>query len=535
MQTPYVAPSPIQTTMEAPPEFTPMPLRARGVLETLDLSIKVFRRYAGVLLAWSALIIGVCGTVGIFGAISAGKSMMDSSAYGYSSGAAATQMASLMLSSLGAMSLSFFCFPLIIGAAACCVAGAVRGQRIRFSQCWSFTKPRYWSMLGQTLLAILMLWVSMIGVIIVIAIVAALGVAVVTQLPGMVAVPLGIIVAVCFYAGFFVLMMLAAMWIVLVPVVVCMEQNNRGSNALGRAMSLLRGNWRRAAGLMLLVWLGMLIVGGISQAPFAVMMRDQSSPSGALIGVTFVMQMIVWLGLMPFYTLIITLFYLDARVRNEALDLEWSSHTGTPQQAPNTFAPAMTNITQQNMTAQNATAQNATAQNVTAQNVTAQNVTPNFYPQVAHAVSPADKANIARPDAAVWNASTQDLASMPLESFAPQRVAPASDASISNDGAFTSTSPKTTQPLSETLANDVAVSSATSSTGYQAATGSAPPFETTANTAFETPIASGQNAQETAKCPQCGAEVSASQTFCMNCGARLSRPDNAGHSTGFGV
>ncbi len=530
MQTPYAAPSPgqtpVQTPLEMAAEFTPMPLRARGVLETLDLTIKVFRRYAGVLLAWSALIIGVCGTIGMFGAISAGKSMIEQASSGYSGGLAAEQIASLMFSSLGAMFLSFFCFPLIIGASACCVAGAVRGQRIRFTQCWSFTRPRYWSMLGQTLLAVLVMWISLFGVMIVAGIVAALGAFVVMQLPRMVAAPLGILALVCFYVAFFVVGMLAAMWLVLVPVVVCMEENNRNANAMSRALALLRGNWRRAAGLMLLAWLGILAVASITQAPFAYFMSGATTPSSGLIGATFVVQMIVWLGMLPFYTLLVTLFYLDARVRNEALDLEWSSHTGTPQ---------------------------ATAQNVTAPNMTAPAAPANFYPQAMQPVSSVDEANVARSDASVWSGGTQNLAPMSLEAFTPQGITSQNTAphTIQNSDENAFQPARQTQPLTDSSIETNSISPLFVAESSTRIVPSAPILNAETqtpllsapltNAIFETspiensPVAVPENSATPETCPQCGAAVTATQTFCMNCGARLARQNNAGNSSGFGA
>ncbi len=524
-----------------------MPLRARGVLETLDLTIKVFRRYFKVLLAWSALSIGVCAIVGLFGAVSAGRSLMSSASGFPFSGISGTVMASLMLSSLGASALAFFCYPLMVGASACCVAGAVRGQNIKFAQCWSFSRPRYWSMLGQTFLAFLVMWLGAIGVAIAFGLVIALGVFTLSALPGFMAGLVGIIGAIFLYAAFFVMMMLAAMWLVLVPVVVCMEENNRNSNALGRALSLLRGNWRRAAGLMLLVWVAFILVGLIFQAPLALLGSSAGRSGSLLVGGSFLLQMLFWLAGAPFYTLLVSLFYIDARVRNEALDLEWSSHVGTPHNASDGTTNAALN-----------TAAGAGQSN--------------FYPPVARDTSSADAttadaANIVRPDAAVWNASPEELASMPIEAFTPQRVAPteAPVTPVFDERGYNiaqTQSPQTqllqpqplqsqplqtgdvsssfaapvepTQPQSSTrFAQENAplstsASNASDSSGAVAPSSVAPSNHAGAlsNNALSAD-ADAAAPQATVKCPQCGAEVAASQTFCMNCGHRMVRRDDA--------
>src|SRR5688572_8219363 len=107
--------------MQAPPEaaFAPMPLRVRGVLETLDVAIKAFKQYFWVMVAWAAIVNGINTIPGV-------------SYFSY-----------------------FFTPPLIIGAASCCVAAAVRGQRVSFVQCWHFTQPRYWSIVGMHVCALL--------------------------------------------------------------------------------------------------------------------------------------------------------------------------------------------------------------------------------------------------------------------------------------------------------------------------------------------------------------------------------------------
>lgn len=522
-----------------------MPLRARGVLETLDLTIKVFRRYFKVLLAWSALSIGVCAIVALFGVVSAGRSLMSSASGFPFSGISGTVMASLMLSSLGASALAFFCYPLMVGASACCVAGAVRGQNIKFAQCWSFSRPRYWSMLGQTFLAFLVMWLGAIGAAIAFGLVIALGVFTLSALPGFMAGLVGIIGAIFLYAAFFVMMMLAAMWLVLVPVVVCMEENNRNSNALGRALSLLRGNWRRAAGLMLLVWVAFILVGLIFQAPLTLLGSSARRSGSLLVGGSFLLQMLFLLAGMPFYTLLVSLFYIDARVRNEALDLEWSSHVGTPHNAPDGTINATLN-----------TAAGAGQSN--------------FYPPVARATSTADAANIARADASVWNASPEELASMPIEAFTPQRVAPTETpvAPVFDERGYNiaqTQSPPTqllqpqplqSQPLqtgdvSSSFAAPVEPTQPQSSTRFAQENA---PLSTSATNASDSSeavapssVAPSNHAgalsnnalsadaaapQATVKCPQCGAEVAASQTFCMNCGHRMARRNDA---MGFGA
>ncbi|RYH06124.1 MAG: hypothetical protein EON57_06845, partial [Alphaproteobacteria bacterium] len=102
-------------TPDSPP-FPALPVRRRETLEIFDTALKLFRRYMWVLIGWSAFV---------------------------------SVMAFVPLLS----SFSFFAMPLLYGSVSCCVAAAVRGQKITFGQCWTFTKPRYGAMLGVLLLS----------------------------------------------------------------------------------------------------------------------------------------------------------------------------------------------------------------------------------------------------------------------------------------------------------------------------------------------------------------------------------------------
>ena len=568
-------------------DFSPMPLRARGVLENLDLTIKVFRRYAGVLLAWSALIIGVCGVVALMGAAAAGKSFYEATnsgaSFGDPGGLGVAAVTSLMFSTLGASALGFFCYPLMIGASACCVAGAVRGQNVKFTQCWSFSRPRYGSMLGQILVAFIVLWIAIFAFAIGIGIVVALGAWLVSQLPGMVAVPIGIVALIVLYAAFFVAFMLATMWLVLVPVVVCMEENNRNANAMGRALSLLRGNWRRASGLMLLVWLGALVVGVIARAPMTLLLGD-GRPNFLMLGLVFLGQMLVWLATFPLYTLLVTLFYLDARVRNEALDLEWTSHSGTTPNANATdrnaanansdssrdFYPrglaAEANVVQPNVIQPNAW-NNSTIETALPTSFAPQNAVPNneiaateFAPPNAFAVE--NQSSSQSQNASAETVSLNENSSFAQTDFpvaAPNNFNPAAaqltpdiqrPAAIQNSNATVpnATVPQFPTPTASTSTPrfETQVSIPAAPSEFSIASSTRWRDETTTETTFAETMKSAPSVAPTAlpnresdnapaisveavACPQCGADVPAAQTFCMTCGARVKAS-----ATGFG-
>jgi hypothetical protein len=308
--------------------FTPFPLRARGSLEICDAAIKLYKQYFWVLLGWSAIV----SLSSIFGS----------------------------LLPFGGMA-ALFIGPLAIGSVVCCVAAAVRGQSVEFGQCWRFTQPRYWMMLGMQLLA------SLIGGIILVVVFGGLmaltfgGVFVFRDSSGLVQIVMAIV-------GFTILGIVGTIistvvfsWISLVPIVVCMEEDKRGTTALNRAYEMLRGHWLQITTLMTVVALAMLALFGmlagltsllVGFGKIGDMMQGRGFDETALwmgIGAMGISYAVLWIIWTPLLYLILSVFYLDVRVRQEALDLEWTAHTTAPQinavvapaGAPPPFAGAM--------------------------------------------------------------------------------------------------------------------------------------------------------------------------------------------------
>jgi hypothetical protein len=295
----------------------PLPLRARGVLEILDVAIKLYRRYFWVLFAWSALVI------------------LPSFIPGVSYGA-------------------FLLTPLMIGATACCIAAAVRGQPAAFKQCWQFTRPRYGSMLGMYILAFLVVMLAIFGLMLVCGLIFGLGFLVFRDAPATAQI-------VATVTGMFLLLVVftlggtaAMIWQSMVPIVVCMEADKAGSQALARAYELLRGHWVRVTTLMSVLVLGAFVLTailGISGAMIAGgvpaiqrIFSGGQTPNNALLALfgglalLWVTMYVLW---SPIFYITLALFYLDIRIRKEALDLEWSAHVTAPQAvAAQATAPA---------------------------------------------------------------------------------------------------------------------------------------------------------------------------------------------------
>ncbi len=305
-----------------------LPVRQRGTLEIIDTAMKLYRRYFGVLMGWSAL------TAVLF---------------------LVTFTVSLGFGPL-------LVYPLIPGSGCCAIAAAVRGQRIGFGQVWEFTKPRYGALILITFLSSLLMGVAF-GVVFVVSMLIALAgtwlfsaLNAPTEITAIAAI-LGTIVALIVGS---ILSALAYAWLGLVQIIACLEDDKRGAVALGRAWDLMKGSWMRVLGLSTLLSIAVLAVMGIIGGTLALLSQglsidDFSKTPSALMGLFLTFSGFLALFSLfwnPIQTLILAVLYLDLRVRKEALDLEWSSYASAPppmsasepapnQLADNTAAPEL--------------------------------------------------------------------------------------------------------------------------------------------------------------------------------------------------
>lgn len=316
------APAPIAETSSAV-IFAPLPLRARGVLENLDLAFKLFKQYWKPLLAWGAL------------------------------------SNAMMLLAL-ATSLSFLVGPpLLIGPICCVLAAAVRGQAVGFKQCWAFSQPRLGNVLAMHLLSSLIAG----------AIVGVLGLglfmlsaALSSALPNVPALA-GFFYILLVVLGVSTVLSLGLAWQGMVTMVCCMEDEHRSTSALKRAWTLLHGRWKAALGMLTILNLALLALWGVVYGVGALLLGfgalgqafTGQGDDWAVIGLIAAVVVSGWMVFtlfLPIYYLAQALFYLDARVRNEALDLEWNAHRtvetsfGARQaqsytEAPQTFFPTV--------------------------------------------------------------------------------------------------------------------------------------------------------------------------------------------------
>jgi len=291
--------------------FAPLPIRARTTLEVLDVSVKLYRRYFGVLMLWSLL------TAGIY-----------------------------VISSFIPF-LYVLAMPLIYGSVSCAIAAAVRGEKITFGQVWDFTKPRYGALIGVLLLSFILFGIGVGGFCILAAIIFGLGVYVLDAAPEPIQVVGAIVGFIALFVSYSLVCAVAFGWLNLVPIVACLEDDKRGTAAMGRAWTLFSGHWKRVLTITVLLGIAILIFFGIVAGFFgfvgmgtqAFLNPESSSFWVLMLGMTAIAAVfsLFWT---PAQALVIAVLYLDLRVRKEALDIEWTDYASKAPATPtDNFAP----------------------------------------------------------------------------------------------------------------------------------------------------------------------------------------------------
>ncbi len=290
-----------------------LPVRQRGTLEIIDTALKLYRRYFGVLMGWSALVI----------------------------------FASIITYPVGFV----LAYPLMAGVCSCAIAAAVRGQRISFGQGWDFSKPRYGALVLITFVQGLLLSAG-IGVISLLCVLlAAAGAWLLSAIgtPDSVTAVVAIVGMIAAVLVFSILSVLVYAWLGLVPIIACLEDDHRSLSAMSRAWTLMKGSWGRVLGLSTLLSIAITAVSGIVIGTLALLgeslnVFSSNSSVSSIIGLG-----LAYMGFFgafflfwnPIQNLILAVLYLDLRVRNEALDLEWSSYASAPLPVENAESNAV--------------------------------------------------------------------------------------------------------------------------------------------------------------------------------------------------
>ncbi len=301
-----------------------VPLRPLGLGEVLDGAVGVLRRYprpALGLAALVALVSTICNTILLVTAFepflevdTAALDRGDTAALqdaigGALAGASLTLLVSLVSGAV------------MTGAMTAVVGKAVLGEPMTFGQAWAQVRSRLLPLIGLALLVLVVVAGTFLAGM-------AAGVAVIAGLGGtgaLVGVPLVLAGAV------------AAVWLYvrlsLAPCALVLERTGIGAS-LRRSAVLVRRDWRRVFGVLLLTVVIGTFVSQVVQLPFAALgagsLTGIFDPDTDVLGTRSLVLSAIGSGLAttlvaPFTAGVRALLYVDRRIRAEGLDVSLSA------------------------------------------------------------------------------------------------------------------------------------------------------------------------------------------------------------------
>jgi len=270
-----------------------IPLRPLGVGEILDGAITTIRRYPRATLGLSAAVVTITQVLQFFLIRSFTDSINDASATGDLDVSGTTGLV------LG-LGLSFVGGVVLTGALTVIMGQAVLGRPISLDETWRAVRSRIWALVGCALLVLVLDLVALLFLI----------------------VPF-------FYV-----------WPALsLATPALMLEKQTVWRAIKRSAGLVRGQFWRCLGVVLLAWLIKTIVGSTLAIPFSILggglsLFDPTPDPGADLGTGYLVistigSIIAGTVVAPFSAGVSALLYVDRRMRAEGLDVALAASAAT--------------------------------------------------------------------------------------------------------------------------------------------------------------------------------------------------------------
>ena len=304
-----------------------VPLRPLGVGEILDGAISYIRRDPKTVLGISAVIALVLALFQFLALVATSGSLRVGSGSGSGLDAIAGSIGSITATLVQAV-IGGVLGVLATGLLTVVMGQAVLGARVTASQAWARTKPRFWPLLGLTLLVSLC-----------VGAVAALGIGLAVGLGYLlgsaVNIGLGVVVGVGVAIATAVLGTWLYVKLLLAPVALVLESAPVG-RAMRRSWDLVSGAWWRTFGIYLLGQILATIVASVLAIPFSILgvissigsLEDGGGlPLSYTISITLA-TLVSSIVVIPFTAGIVALLYIDRRIRREGLDIELARAAG---------------------------------------------------------------------------------------------------------------------------------------------------------------------------------------------------------------
>ncbi|MGJ8722161.1 MAG: hypothetical protein ACSHW9_09960 [Salinibacterium amurskyense] len=322
----YATPTPGWTP---PPKPGLIPLHPLGLGTILGASLMVLRRnprptFGLSLLIMSLVTVGSLVLVGIVSFASAERALSATEADAATIEAGTT--AGLILSALFAVALSLVGGAILQGIISLEVARGTVGERLRVRGLWNAAKGRLGALIGWSALV-------MIAVIVGIAVVAVVSV-LLFALGDTAGIVFGVLTMI---AGFLVALFLAA-WLgtffAFVPSALMIERLPLRL-AISRSWSLVRGNFWRTFGILLLILVIVNVVSSVVTTPLSVLgglgaglLNPTGNEEAGFVAflviyiVTIVLSVVIGAVTIVIQSAAPALLYIDMRMRKEGFDLE---------------------------------------------------------------------------------------------------------------------------------------------------------------------------------------------------------------------
>ena len=304
-----------------------VPLRPLGVGEILDGAISYIRRDPKTVLGISAVIAVVLAIVQFVSLALTAQSLSVTT----SSSADLDQV----IGSLGSLTATLLqtVIGLVIGVLATglltvVMGQAVLGKRVTAAEAWARTKPRFWPLLGLTLLVSLITFgVVIVGILLAVAIGALLG--------NVAGAGLGVLVGVLLGLGVLAVALWVYIKLLLAPVALILEAAPV-VRSMSRSWKLVDGAWWRTFGIYLLGSILAAVVSSVLTIPFTLVgafLSFSAMENGEVLPLTYTIAvslatLVSSIVVIPFSAGIVSLLYIDRRIRREALDIELARAAG---------------------------------------------------------------------------------------------------------------------------------------------------------------------------------------------------------------
>jgi len=331
-------------------------LRPRNLVDLLDATVKLYRRHFKLVLATTAVVAGPLAVLLMGFQLALNRSMMSmvatpptpgSSPFPFTFGPALAVAAAFVVLFTGA---SLVGGPLKTGATTLAIAEKYLQRDVTVRDAYSRVLPRFWTLLGGSVLYNLM-WSFPVMVAYGVMVAVMVGVMAAVggrgsgaAAAGVVGVLGGIAAMLAAVAVMAMLWSVFAMW----PCAVVVEQ--RGAvDALGRSRQLAKGYFWHVFGVLILLQILANVVAAAFSVPFAMGAQigavGAASSGGAPSTTTVFLQdfavvisHVINVLLSPILPIAVTLLYYDLRVRKEGFDLQMmADHLGLP---PPPLAPS---------------------------------------------------------------------------------------------------------------------------------------------------------------------------------------------------